>query len=251
MVDVTTSHEVLSFMDGSLGYNQIQMSCTQRWVNCVSHSKRIYYYRIIPFDLKNAGATYQHAMQKIFDDILHKIIECYVDDLVVKSRKRENHLKELRDIFNRLWIYQLKMNPLKCVFKVTSRKFISFIVQHRGIKIDQSKIEAIQNMQKLKNVHKLKSLQGRLAYIRRFISNLAGHCQPFNQLMKDTPFVWDDANRNALKKIKEYLPKPPVLVVPILGKLLILYIAAQEQSLGALLTQVNDEGKENVVYYLS
>lgn len=80
-------------------------------------------------------------------------------------------------------------------------------------------------MQEPKDVHELKSLQGRLTYIRRFISNLTGRCQLFNQLMKkDTPFVWDDACRNALKKIKEYLLKPLVLVAPILGKPLIPYI---------------------------
>ena len=107
-------------------------------------------------------------------------------------------------------------------------------------------------MSEPKDVHELKSLQGRLAYIRRFISNLVDYRQPFNRLMKkDTPFVWDDACRNALKKIKGYLLKPPVLAAPIPGKPLILYIATQEHLLGALLAQTNDEEKENALYYLS
>lgn len=66
----------------------------------------------MPFGLKNAGATYQHAMQKIFNDILHKHVECYVDDLIVKSKKREDHLQDLRIFFERLRNYQLKMSPL-------------------------------------------------------------------------------------------------------------------------------------------
>ena len=73
----------------------------------------------MPFGLKNASATYQHAMQKIFDDMLHKNVECYVDDLVVKSRKREDYLQNLRMVFDRLRRYQLKMNLLKCAFGVT------------------------------------------------------------------------------------------------------------------------------------
>ena len=117
---------------------------------------------------------------KIFADMLHKNVECYVNDLVVKSRKREDHLRGLRMVFDRLKRYQLKMNPLKCAFGVTSSKFLGFIVRHRGIEVDQSKILTIQDMPKPRNLQELRSLQGRLAFIRRFILNLAGRCQPFN-----------------------------------------------------------------------
>ena len=90
----------------------------------------------MPFGLKNASVTYQRAMQRIFDDILHKIVQCYVDDLVVKTEKRRDHLQDLRIVFNRLRKYQLKMNPLKRAFGVTFGKFLSFIVRHRGIEVD-------------------------------------------------------------------------------------------------------------------
>ena len=252
MVDATTGHEALSFMDGSSGYNQIRMAPKDEELTAFRTPKGIYCYKVMPFGLKNAGATYQRAMQKIFDDMLHKNVECYVDDLVVKSKKREDHLTDLRQVFERLRRYQLKMNPLKCAFGVSSGKFLGFIVRHRGIEIDQSKIDAIMKMPEPRNLHELKSLQGRLAYIRRFISNLAGRCQPFNRLMKkDVPFVWDEACSNAFKSIKTYLLRPPVLKAPIPGQPLILYIAAQKRSLGALLAQENDEGKETSLYYLS
>ncbi|XP_027150259.1 uncharacterized protein LOC113750495 [Coffea eugenioides] len=180
------------------------------------------------------------------------IRECYVDDLVVKSKKREDHIQDLRKVFQRLRRYQLKMNPLKCAFGVTSGKFLGFIVHQRGIEVDRSKIDAIVNMPEPRNIHELKSLQGKLAYIRRFISNLAGRCQPFSRLMKKwVPFEWDESCRNAFTSIKMYLMNPPVLAAPISGKPLILYIFAQERSVGALLAQENDEGKENALYYLS
>ena len=93
-------------------------------------------------------------------------------------------------------------------------------------------------MPELRNLHELKSLQERLAYIRYFISNLAGRCQPFSRLMKkDTPFVWDKSCSNAFHSIKTYLLRPPVLKAPTPRHPLILYIAAQEKSLGALLAQ--------------
>ncbi|CAL2270746.1 unnamed protein product [Prunus armeniaca] len=116
--------------------------------------------------------------------MLHKNIECYVDDLVIKSKRREDHLKDLRMVFNRLWKYQLKMNPLKCAFGVTSGKFLGFIVKHRGIEVDQTKNKAIRGMPEPRNLRELKSLRGRLEFIRRFISNLARRCQSFSRLMK-------------------------------------------------------------------
>ncbi|GAA0163240.1 hypothetical protein LIER_19152 [Lithospermum erythrorhizon] len=82
----------------------------------------------MPFGLKNVGATYQRDMQKIFDDMLHGNVECYVDDLVVKSVKRNDRPRDLRAVFERLRRYQLKMNPLKCAFGVTLGKFLGFFV---------------------------------------------------------------------------------------------------------------------------
>jgi len=126
----------------------------------------------------------------------------------------------------------LKMNPLKCVFGVISGKFLGFIIHHRGIKIDQSKIKAIQEMPEPKNLRELHGLQGRLAYIQRFISNLRGCGHPFSHLIKKgVPFEWNESCRTVFEKIKEYLSHPPVLGAPIHGKPLILYIAAQEKSL--------------------
>ncbi|KAM1132646.1 hypothetical protein ACFX19_047714 [Malus domestica] len=212
MVDATTGHEALSFMDGSSGYNQIRMALEDEELTAFCTPKGIYCYKVMPFGLKNAGATYQRAMQKIFNDMLHKNVECYVDDVVVKTKKRLDHLKDLRVVFERLRKYNLKMNPLKCAFGVTSGKFLGFIVKHRGIEVDQSKIKAIQSMPEPRNLHELKSLQGRLAFIRRFISNFAGRCQPFSRLMKkDVSFVWDKACNNAFEIIKKYLSSPPVL----------------------------------------
>ncbi|MGV7988890.1 reverse transcriptase domain-containing protein, partial [Mycobacterium kansasii] len=114
----------------------------------------------------------------------HKHVECYVDDLVVRSGDHQEHREHLVAVFRRLKKKQLKMNPAKCVFGVSLGKFLGFVVRHRGIEIDPRKVQAIQNMPPPKTPKELKSLQGKLAYIHRFISNLAGRCQPFSHLMK-------------------------------------------------------------------
>ena len=133
------------------------------------------------------------------------------------------------------------MNPLKCAFGVTSGKFLGFVVRHRGIEIDPAKIKAILEMPPPKSLTQLRSFQGRLAYLRRFISNLSGLCQPFAALAKkDSRFHWDEGCQRAFENIKQYLMSPPILVAPVPGRPLILYTAALEESLGALLAQANE-----------
>ena len=148
----------------------------------------------MPFGLNNVGTTYQRAIQNIFDDMLHRRVECYVNDLVVKTKQKEHHLEDLRIVFERLRMFDLKMNPLKCAFGVTSGMFPVFIMRHHGIEVDPAKIDAIQNMLEPKNLRDLQSLQGNLEIIQRFISNMDGRCQPFNHLMKkDAPFHRDQS----------------------------------------------------------
>ena len=131
-------------------------------------------------------------------------------------RNRVDHVEDLNQVFDQLRRYQLKMNPFKYAFGVTFGKFLGFIVRRRGIEIEQSKIEAIMKMPKPQNIHELKSLQGQLVYLCRFILNLAGRCQLFSHLMKKgISFEWDEACNNAFKSIKAYLIKPPVLVAPV------------------------------------
>jgi len=96
MIESTTGHEALSFMDCTAGYNQIQMAPEDQEATAFRTPKGIFCYKVMPFSLKNARQTYQRAMQTIFDDMLHKIVECYVDDLMVKSKKRVVHIGDLR-----------------------------------------------------------------------------------------------------------------------------------------------------------
>ena len=144
------------------------------------------------------------------------------------------------------------MNPLKCFFWVSSGKFLIFVVCKGGIELDPIKVKAILEMHPPKTLKELKGIQGILAYIRRFIYNLFGKCKPFSRLMKKgVDFVWDKECDEAFKDIKMYLTNPLVLVAPRSNKPFILYTRAPDHSLGAMLAQNNDDGKEVALYYLS
>ena len=100
--------------------------------------------QVMPFGLKNAGATYQKTVTAIFHDMIHKEVKVYVDDMIIKSRDREGHIPALRAFFDRLKQYQMRLNPKKCVFGVTKGKLLGYIVSEKGIEVDPAKVKAIQ-----------------------------------------------------------------------------------------------------------
>lgn len=132
-----------------------------------------FYYTMIPFGLKNVGAMYKHTMIAIFQAVMHKEMEAYVDDIVVKSKTKVRHFQTLEQVFKRCRMYNLHMNPLKCTFRVFAGKFLGFLVHHRGISVDLAQATAINAMKRPTIVRELKSFLGRVSYIRRFVPGLA------------------------------------------------------------------------------
>lgn len=106
-----------------------------------------YYYRVMPFGLKNVGATYQCLVNKVFKHHISQNIEVYVDDILVKSARESGHIRDLKETFAILKEFRMKFNPQKCVFEVASRKFMGFMVANRGIEASLDKIKAMLDMQ--------------------------------------------------------------------------------------------------------
>jgi hypothetical protein len=142
IIDDCAGHEVLSFMDGFSSYNQIQIHPADQYKTAFTIPWGTFSYRVMPFGLKNVGATFQRAMTYIFHD-LAKIILAYLDNLTARSKKRIQYLDDLRIIFQRCRQYNVRLNPLKCIFYVTTGRLLSFIVSQSGITVDPLKVQAI------------------------------------------------------------------------------------------------------------
>nr|XP_012466229.1 unnamed protein product [Gossypium raimondii] len=168
--------------------------------------------KVMPFGLKNAGATYQRAMVTLFHDMMHKEIEVYVDDMIAKSRTEGEHVQVLRKLFLRLRKFQLKLNPAKCTFGARSGKLLRFLVSKKGIEINPDKVKAIQELPPLSAQKEVRGFLGRLNYITRFISQLTEKCDPiFHLLKKHNPGVWDEECQKTLEKVKYYLSNAPAI----------------------------------------
>ncbi|RVW25048.1 Transposon Tf2-2 polyprotein [Vitis vinifera] len=151
---------------------------------------------VMPFGLKNAGATYQRVATSLFHDMMHRDVEV------------------------------LRLNPKKCTFGVTSGKLLGHMVSERGIEVDPDKIKAILDMP-----------------VPRTEKEIRGFLEP--------TYIWNDDCQLAFKRIKEYLLSPPVLVPPMPGRPLLLYLSVSDMALGCMLAQLDDSGKERAIYYLS
>ena len=130
LVDSTANNELLSFIDGFPGYNQILIVVDDKSktaFRCLG-SLRTFEWLVMPFGLKNASATYQRAINAIFHDMLGHHMKIYIDDIMVKSKKVAEHVNHLRKTFERMRLHQLKLNPLKCAFGVQADIFLRFMV---------------------------------------------------------------------------------------------------------------------------
>ena len=169
--------------------------------------------------------------------------------MLMKSRREEDHLKDLRETFDTLSSYNMKLNLGKCVIGVTAGKFLGFIVSQRGIEANSDKIRAIMKMTPPRNVKEVQSLNGKVAVLNRFVSRATDKCLPFFRMLKKS-FEWTAECQQAFKELKAYLSTPPLLSPSQLGEELFLYLAVSPTAVSAALIR-EEEKVQKPVYYAS
>ena len=173
----------MSFLDAFQGYHQIPLALDDQENTAFVTHVRNYHYKVMPFDLKNAGSTYQWMMTKIFKPQLGRSIEVYIDDMVVKSKVVSEHVEDLTNIFEIVREHKLRLNATKCSFGVGSGKFLGYMVTHRGIKVNPDQIKAINNLQPPQNPKNVQKLTRMMATLNQFIFRSADRCRPFFLLL--------------------------------------------------------------------
>jgi hypothetical protein len=163
----------------------------------------------MPFGLKNARATFHRAMSFSFHDCIHTV-DTYLDDFASRSRKRVDHPTHLRIILERCRYYQIRLNPNKCSFYVTSGRLLGFIVSTIGIMVDPIKVEEIVQFPPPCIVPQLQSLHGKEKFLRRFIANYAKITKGFMRLLnKGVPFCWEKTSQRSFEALKRALTSAP------------------------------------------
>jgi hypothetical protein len=209
----------------------------------------------MPFVLKNADGTYQRMMQNCLGNQIGRTIQVYIDNVVITTREEAILIGDLRETFDNLDKYKLKLNLTKCSFGVLAGQLLGFFVSTRWMEANPEKIQAILTMVKPTKLHEL---AGQVAALSRFIAQLGEKARPFYALMKksDKKFEWREEVDQAFAHLKKVLSMPRVLVAPYEKEPLLLYIAATHQVVSmVLVVERSKEGKahgvQRPVYFLS
>nr|KYP49932.1 Transposon Ty3-I Gag-Pol polyprotein [Cajanus cajan] len=172
LVDGASGHALLSFLDAYSGYNQIMMYPPDEEHTAFITDHANFFYRMMPFSLKNTGATYQRLMDKVFQHQIGRNMEVYVDNMVVKTPSTEAHAADLAEAFNQIWKHNMRLNSEKCIFDVQGGKFLGFMITSRGIEANLEKCNAIIQMQIPQTIKDIQRLAERLVSLSRFIPKL-------------------------------------------------------------------------------
>ncbi|GKV32843.1 hypothetical protein SLEP1_g41411 [Rubroshorea leprosula] len=249
LVERAAGHERMSFLDASSGYHQVQLLLDDQEKTAFYAGDAIYCYVMMPFGLKNAGATYQKLVQIIFKLQIGRNIEVYVEDMIVTSVRAEDHIDDLSETFQNLRQAQMKLNPLKCTFAVESGKFLRYMVSKKGIEVKPEKVLAVQQMEPPKTVKDVQRLIGRVAALHRFIARSAERCLPFFKALREPKnFQWTDECQSAFDELKQYLASAPLLSKPAEGESLCMYLGVTEEAVSSVLLREENKNQKPICY---
>ena len=155
LIDSATGNAMFSFRDEFGEYNQIQTTLKDEEKTSFKTPIGNFYYTMMPFGLKNASATYQRLVNHMFSQQIGRNVEVYVDDMLVKSKDKADHLDDLEETFDTLHKYNMKLNPAKGVFVVALGKLLGFMVSQRGIEANLDKVKAIIEIKSPRTVNEV------------------------------------------------------------------------------------------------
>ena len=206
----------------------------------------------MPFGLKNAGATYQRLVTKMFRLLLGSIMEVYIDDMLAKSKQRPDHAAHLKQTFELLRECGMKLNPLKCAFGVSACQFLGFMVIQMGIEANPAQLKAILQSPATNSKKGIQQLIGLLAALGRFISRFTDRLKPFFATLRGANRVeWNEECGREFIAIKQYLTETPILVSSEAGDTLYLYLVAFDIAVSAALFKECGDAKLRPVFFVS
>ena len=248
-LDLLGSAKVMSSLDLQSGYWQIEMDPNDAEKTSFSSFMGQFSWRVMPFGLSNAPATFQRCMEQILRPVLRRFAVVYIDDILIYSRNMEEHLDHLEQIFTLLREAGLKLKFRKCSFCQTQVLYLGYLISANGLQPDPSKIKAVVEYSKPTSVKELRCFLGLTSYYRRFIYCYAKVAFPLNELLKEkNQFIWGKDQDTAFETLKKRLTSAPILAFPDFSRPFVITTDACTTGLGAIL---QNEGSKQVIAFAS
>jgi hypothetical protein len=241
-----------SVIDLSNSFHQIELTERSRHLTAFSNGVSLYEFTRLPFGMHCGSGLLSAYLDNIFRDIKFDYMLNFVDDLLVFSKTKDDHIKHLSEVVDRLSKHNLTVNPKKVKLFHTEVSYLGNIISKNSIRIDPSRTESIRNFSTPKNAKDVSSFIGMCSYFSKYIKDYAKIAAPLNELRKKrTKFIWTENCNNSFLKLKEIVTNPPVLAIPNFQKPFYLYTDASEMSAGSVIMQCNDEGDKLPIAYYS
>ena len=252
LLDSLNGNCFFSTLDLRSGYWQVSLLPEDQQKTVFSTPSGLYKFLRMPYGLSTAPATFARAIGIILSGLTYDICLCYFDDVIIFSKSLDGHCHRLQSVLQRFREHGLRVKASKCSFGADKVVYLGHSVPRTGVYTDPAKIQAVHDMPPPTNLEHLRSFLGLAGYYRKFIPNFASIASPLTELTKkDVAFTWNDSHQAAFLQIKQCLCSAPILAYPQLDKPFILQTDASNVGLGAVLTQLDNFGRERVVSYAS
>lgn len=243
---------VFSTLDLSSGYWQIRMDPDHAPLTAFSTPQGHFEFLRMPFGLVNAPATFQRAMNSIFDDVLGDFVKVYLDDVIIFSHSMEEHVEHLLVVLQRLTNVGVKLKWSKCHFGLSSIKYLGFVLSGDGMSPDPEKTRAIAEFPVPHNVRMLRGFLGLLGYYRSFVDDFANLSGPlFALLRQGVPFEWTSTHMQSFDALKHSLVHATMLSHPDFARPFQVVTDASLSGVGGVLQQTDDEGRLKPIQFYS
>ncbi|CAN6301690.1 unnamed protein product, partial [Urochloa humidicola] len=225
-------------LDLRSGFHQILLAPEDRYKTAFQTHFGHFEYKVMPYGLTGAPATFQAIMNHILAPLLRKCVVVFIDDILIYSKSYEEHVQHVKMVFDLLQKHQLKVRLSKCSFAQQELKYLGHVISSKGVSTDPSKLTTIQNWPVPTNLKELRGFLGIAGYYRRFVKNFGMLSKPLTDLLrKGQLFIWTPATEQAFQLLKKALTPAPVLALPDFNSTFIIETDASDKGIGAVLQQ--------------
>jgi hypothetical protein len=220
LMDCLSGASYFSKIDLKSGYHQIRMREGDEWKTTFKTNEGLFEWLVMPFGLTNAPSTFMRLMNEVLKDFIGKFVIVYLDDILIFSKTKEEHLRHLTSVMERLQQEKLLINLKKSSFMKKELIYLGFMISSNELKMDPEKVRAIREWPSPSNIFEVRSFHGLARFYRKFIKNFSGICAPMLDTVKKKhkSFSWTEEAEKGFRVLKEKITEQPILVLPYFGK---------------------------------